>query len=281
MPSTVRRFGWQQSLRVVLAMGWSDFILKYRGSMLGYLWSLLFPLTKFVVILHVFRPFVSDSIPLYPLYLFLGIVLWEHFSLTTTACMSVLVEKSSLVQKVAFPRILLMLSVGWLHIIILSTYLLIFFMLGAWVGVPLHIGALYALVTVVQATLLGLGIGMILSSFSLKYRDVPHLWAVALQVLFWLTPIAYPHDISGPVGVAVTQFVRNFQPSLWSMLDAIIRFQPLSLLLYDIRRAVLYVETLGMPSLEHTAITTAMCAAFFLAGTAVFRWRSVYFVQEY
>ncbi|HRH93700.1 MAG TPA: ABC transporter permease [Candidatus Peribacteria bacterium] len=281
MPSSVRRFGWKQMLRVVFAMGWSDFTLKYRGSMLGYLWSLLFPLTKFVVILHVFRPFVSDSIPLYPLYLFLGIVLWEHFALTTVACMSVLVEKAQLVQKVSFPRIVLMFSVGWLHVIILSTYLLIFFAIGAWAGVPLQIGALYVVVTIVQATLLGLGIGMILSSISLKYRDVPHLWAVALQVLFWLTPIAYPHDISGPVGSAMASFARTFQPSLWSLMDAFIRFQPLSLLLYDVRRATLYVGSLGMPSLEHTAVTTAICAAFFIAGTAVFIRRSRYFLQEY
>ncbi len=276
-----RRFGWRQTLRVVLAMGWSDFTLKYRGSALGYLWSLLFPLTKFVVILHVFRPFVAGSIPSYPLYLFLGIILWEHFSLTTTACMSVLVEKASLVQKVSFPRIVLMYGVGWLHVIILATYLAIFFLFGAWAGMPVGWSALYVLVTMVQATLLGLGVGMFLSSFSLKFRDVPHLWTVSLQVLFWLTPIAYPHDISGPVGNAVAQFVKNFEPSVWSVLDAVIRFQPLSLLLYDVRRAVLYVGELGLPSLEHTIVTTAICGALFLLGAVVFLRRSAYFVQEY
>jgi ABC-2 type transport system permease protein len=262
-------------------MGWSDFTLKYRGSVLGYFWSLLFPLTKFVVILHVFRPFVAGDIPEYPLYLFLGIVLWEHFSLTTSACMSALVEKASLVQKVSFPRIVLMLGVGWLHVIILATYLAIFFLIGAAAGMPVSAGAAYALITIAQATLLALGVGMILSSFSLKFRDVPHLWTVALQVLFWLTPIAYPHDLSGPVGAAVARFVEGFQPSLWSLLDAVIRFQPLSLLLYDIRRAVLYAGTLGYPSLEHTVVTTVICAAVFAAGAAVYLRRSKYFVQEY
>lgn len=276
-----RRFGPLQTLRIVLAMGWSDFALKYRGSVLGYCWSLALPLTKFVVILHVFRPFVSESIPSYPLYLFLGIVMWEHFSLTTTACMSTLVEKASLVQKVAFPRIVLILSTGWLHMIILGTYLGIFFVVGTLFGMRLEICAAYVLVTTIQATLLALGIGMFLSSFSLKFRDIPHLWAVALQVLFWLTPIAYPHDIEGPFRLAAQRFFSGFTLSLSSVLDAIIHFQPLSLLLYDLRRSVLYAQTLGMPSAMHVASTTALCMGVFLAGMLVFRHRSRSFVQEY
>ena len=67
----VGRFTWKHALKVVLVMGWSDFVLKYRGSFLGYLWSLAGPLVKFLVILYVFGPFVSPEIPEYPLYLFL------------------------------------------------------------------------------------------------------------------------------------------------------------------------------------------------------------------
>lgn len=276
-----RTFGMLQTARIVLAMGWSDFSLKYRGSILGYCWSLALPLTKFVVILHVFRPFVSEAIPSYPLYLFLGIVIWEHFALTTTACMSTLVEKASLVQKVAFPRIVLMLSVGWLHMIILGTYVCIFFVIGWWFGLRVNIGAAYVLVTTVQATLFALGVGMFLSSFSLKFRDIPHLWTVALQVVFWLTPIAYPHDIEGPFRLAAQRFFSGFTLSLSSVLDTIIHFQPLSLLLYDLRRAVLYADTLGMPSVTHLAATSALCIGVFAVGVIVFRIRSRSFVQEY
>ena len=71
-------FGWTHSLRIVVEMGWSDFFLKYRGSVLGFLWSLAFPITRFLVILHIFRPF-TKGIEFYPLYLFLGIVVWEYF----------------------------------------------------------------------------------------------------------------------------------------------------------------------------------------------------------
>lgn len=281
MPPRERRFGLQQTLRVVCAMGWSDFTLKYRGSLLGYLWSLIVPLTKFVVILHVFRPYVGQSIPSYPLYLFLGIVLWEHFAMTTTTCMSVLLEKASLVQKVAFPRIILMFSVGWLHLIILSTYLLIFFLTGWAIGTRFTWESLYVVITVLQATLLALGVGMILSSYSLKFRDIPHLWFVILQIFFWLTPIAYPETLVGPVGESLRNFIRTFQPSLWSLLDAIIRFQPISLVLHDVRRAVLYAGSVGMPSLTHAVATTVICLLVFCAGIIIFQRRSRYFVQEY
>src|SRR3990167_9362705 len=103
----------RQMLRIVWIVGWSDFFLKYRGSVLGYVWSLLAPLAKFLVIYYVFRPFVRDTIPYYSLYLFLGIIVWEHFTVTTTHCMSVLHEKAAFVQKLPFPRILLIFIVGW------------------------------------------------------------------------------------------------------------------------------------------------------------------------
>src|SRR3989338_11677150 len=109
MPS---RFTWRHSLKVIFVMGWSDFVLKSRGSFFGYLWSLMGPLVKFLVILYVFGPYVSPEIPAYPLYLFLGVILWEHFVTTKAACIHALTEKAGIIQKLQFPRILLMLSAG-------------------------------------------------------------------------------------------------------------------------------------------------------------------------
>lgn len=280
--SVVRSASAFRWVHVVLALGWSDFLLKYRGSFLGYLWSFIVPMVKFLVILHIFRPFVGD-IPYYPLYLFLGLILWEHFSATTLACIQMPLDKSTIIKKVAFPRILLMLSVGWMHIVILSTYMCIFFLFTTLVGPGIPWSAvLYLPLVFLQASLIGVGVGMILGSYSLKYRDIPHLWNVILQIFFWLTPIAYAYQPSAPVLEDATNMIHAGIPlSLWNLFDVFIRFQPLSLLIHDARRAMLYPSTLAVPSLFHIVSFTAICVVIFVIGTCLFNRRSPYFMEEY
>lgn len=269
-------------MHVVFAMGWADFVLKYRGSALGYLWSLVVPLVKFLVMLHVFRPFVSD-IPYYPLYLFLGLILWEHFSLTTSACIGMLQDKAAIIKKVIMPRVLLILAVGWTHIIILCTYLLIFFSFCLFLGAGIPVVTLWYLpLLLVQSTFIALGIGMILSSYALKYRDIQHLWGVLLQVIFWLTPIMYAYKPDATLFSDLKTLLSGTHTlSFWSIFDIFIRFQPLSILTHDARRAFLYSAELNVPSWVHIGAFTATCAILFAAGFLVFQNRSKYFIEEY
>lgn len=278
----MQHFSVKQSARVVTALGWSDFLLKYRGSILGYVWSFIVPFVKFLVILHIFRPFVSD-IPFYPLYLFLGLLLWEHFALTTSACIHMPQDKAMIIKKVPFSRLLLMFSVGWMHLMILLTYICIFFFFCMFLGHGLSFAAfLYLPLLLFQSTLLALGVGMILGSYSLKFRDIPHLWGVILQILFWLTPIMYSYKPNAPILADIQRLLTVGLPfSIWSVFDAFIRFQPLSILIHDARRVVLYPGTLGVPSFEHMAFFTLVCAAVFAAGILVFNRRSPHFVEEY
>lgn len=278
----MQSFRFLQSARVVLALGWSDFLLKYRGSILGYLWSFIVPLIKFLVVLHVFRPFATH-IPLYPLYLFLGIVLWEHFSLLTNACIRLPQDKSLIIKKIAVPRLLLVLSTGWMHMIILVTYLCIFFLFCLIFGVGILPSAVwYVPLLLLQTSFIALGIGMVLGSYSLKFRDIEHLWNVILTILFWLTPIMYQYRPSRPLSVELQSLLQlPSVGSLWEAFDVFILFQPLSILVHDARRAMLYPDTLGVPSFVHILIFTLICTAIFALGIWVFQRRSLYFIQEY
>jgi ABC-2 type transport system permease protein len=279
MPS--RRFGVRQSISIIWTIGWSDFLLKYHGSVLGYLWSLVSPVVKFLVILHVFRPLVGDSIAMYPMYLFLGIIMWEHFSYTTSGCMNMLFEKAEVIQRVPFPRLLLVLIVGWTQAIVFATYLIVFFLFALVYQVPLDASSVYMLLIVVQMTLLALGIGMILSAWSLKYRDIGHLWAVGLQVLFWLTPIVYGYTMQRSflrdLVHSATQLENLF--SLEWILRMFIQFQPLSVLINDARRAML--GTSGTPTVIHALAFTVLCGGIFAVGAWIFVRRSKSFIQEY
>lgn len=270
-----------QGIVTVCALGWSDFKLKYRASILGYFWSLVNPLVKFIVILFIFGPYVSPSVPQYPLYLFLGIIIWEHFATTTTACMNMLFEKSQIIRHLPFPRILLILSVGWTNLIIFTTHGFIF-LLFAWSrGAALSFSTLYLVVIAIQMTLLALGVGMLLASYALRYRDLSHLWTVMVQILFWLTPVMYPYTSEVPVLTRLGLLFRGEgSPSPMTLIRFCIEAQPLSIIINDARRATLYAVH-SMPTLAHIIGVTLVCCAIFFAGVALFRRRSPFFPQEY
>lgn len=279
-PVPSHRFTIAQCVRIVLAVGWSDFVLKYRGSMLGYFWSLLGPLVKFLVILHIIGPFVDISH--YPLYLFLGIIIWEHFAVTSTSCMSMLYEKESLVKKLKFPRILLVFITGWTNMIIFFTHLLIFVVFAWWGDVRFAFVDLYVLVILLQMTLIALGTGMVLGSYSLKYRDVQHLWQIVTQVLFWLTPILYAYKPKMSLHEAFVNALgglTHLSPGQW--VDLFIYFQPLSILVHDARRVLLSDNLGDVPSLSHAIVFTAICMVGFLWAARLFTRRSKDFIQEY
>jgi len=277
-----RRFTFRQSLLTVIVVGWHDFLLKYHGSVLGYLWSLIGPIVKFLVIYYVTRPFVGGGIENYPLYLFLGIILFEHFSNTTLGCVGMLFNKESMVSKIAFPRILLPLMVGWTNLVVFLTYFLIFVVFSVFHGVYPTWSYAWLPVILLQMTLIALGIGMMLSAYSLKYRDIEHLWSLVLYVLFWLTPIFYAHPSEGPLWKSLLRFIDGFgYPTLTRFFDGFVQFQPLSILMLDSRRILLYSATAGVPSAVHVIGFTFLCFVMFWCGARVFQYRSNYFIEEY
>lgn len=277
-----RQFTLLHSIRVALAVGWSDFVLKYRGSVLGWLWSLIGPLVKFGVILFIFEPYVEGMIPMYRLYLFLGIIIWEHFSVTTSSCMSMLFDKASIIQRLPFPRVLLIFAAGWTNAIVLATHLAVFWFYCWWTKAEVAWSSVYLPISIVEMTLLALGVGMLLSAYSLKYRDIPHLWNIALQILFWLTPIMYlpPLKLTALSGaIEAVQTIGTH--TVGGLTRTFIGSQPLSVIMHDARRSILYPDLWGVPTTAHTIGTLIVCLTVFLLGLAVFQRRQAFFAQEY
>ena len=191
-------------------------------------------------------------------------------------------EKASIIQRLPFPRVLLIFAVGWTNIIVFLTHMIVLGFFCTWLGLDWTWHATYLLVTVAEMTLLALGIGMMLSAYSLKYRDVPHLWGILTQILFWLTPIMYPPAQSGgPVSSGAVSLLTTSNASLGGLLHFFIDAQPLSLVIHDARRTVLYPDLWGVPTFGHTAGTLLVCGAIFFIGLVIFRCRQDSFIQEY
>jgi ABC-2 type transport system permease protein len=182
-------------LDLIRELAITDFKLKYQGSVAGYLWSLAKPLMVFGVLYLVFNVFVriGASIPHYPLYLLLGVILWGYFAEATTVGMGSVVGKGDMIRKVYFPRIVLIISSSISALITLFLNLLIvflFMLLARLIPNPWQIFIFF--VIVIELYVLTLGLSLILSSLFVKYRDIGHIWEVLIQVLFYATPIIYP-----------------------------------------------------------------------------------------
>ena len=175
----------------------TDFKLRFFGSVLGYLWQLIRPLMLFGVLYTVFTQIVrlGSGVELYPVALLLGIVMFTFFSEATGGALSSLVDREALIRKVDFPRLAVPLSAvltALMNVALNLIAVLVFLVLAGgsirltWLEVPFLIAALAVFTA---------GLGMLLSALFVRYRDIKPIWEVALQILFYGTPIFYPIDI--------------------------------------------------------------------------------------
>jgi len=179
---------------LVRELALTDFKLKYQGSVLGYLWSLVKPLMTFLVLYFVFtRIFrIGGSIAHYPVYLLIGIVLWEFFSeITSTSILSIVIN-GDLIRKIYFPRIVLVISQGMTGLMTFVLNFLVAIIFLVFLGVSLHITSILTLFLIFELFILTVGISFILSALFVRFRDISHIWEVLMMVAFYATPILYP-----------------------------------------------------------------------------------------
>ncbi|PIP31008.1 LPS ABC transporter [bacterium (Candidatus Howlettbacteria) CG23_combo_of_CG06-09_8_20_14_all_37_9] len=181
-------------ISLIKELALTDFKLKYQGSVLGYLWSLVKPLMLFLVLYVVFTRFlkIGGSIEYYPTYLLLGVVMWGFFTEITATSLDAIVCRGDLIRKIYFPRIVLVISRGITSFITFILNLLVVLIFILIIGIPLHLKALLFPLVILELFILSIGIALILSSLFVKFRDLAHIWEVVLQALFYATPILYP-----------------------------------------------------------------------------------------
>jgi ABC-2 type transport system permease protein len=172
----------------------ADFKLKYQGSVFGYLWSLMKPLAIFGVLYLVFSVFVriGSDIPNYPVYLLLGIVLWNYFAESTVNGMRAIVDKGDLIRKVYFPRIMILLASSLSALITLVLNLLIVAVFLLFAHTDQSWQSFGFLFLILELYLLSVGISLFLGALFVRFRDFAYIWEVALQLLFYASAIIYP-----------------------------------------------------------------------------------------
>lgn len=200
----------------------TDFKLRYQGSVLGYLWSLLKPLMLFAILYVVFIHFLKfgSGIAHYPVYLLLGIVMWTFFTEATTQGMQAIVSRGDLIRKINFPKYIIVISGTISALINLVLNLLVVLVFVLINGVDLHWSALYLPVAIFELYVFSLAVAFLLAAFYVKYRDISHIWEVFLQGAFYATPILYPVSMVAAQSVLAAKVLLVINPVAQVVQDA-------------------------------------------------------------
>lgn len=166
--------------------------LRYRGTVLGYLWSLLNPVLMMIVYSIVFSYIVRIGVKNYPIFLLCALLPWGFFSTSLTAASSSIVDNFNLINKVYFPREIFPVSVifaNLLHLIISMIILIVFLSFTQTISILPIFTLPFAIIAHVVFTI---GISLLLSCLTVFYRDIKHILEIVMVIWFYATPIVYP-----------------------------------------------------------------------------------------
>jgi len=175
----------------------SDIRIKYKGSALGLLWSMLNPAFTLGIYYLVFSVVLKNGYPNYVIFLFSGLIVWNMFQNAVFSATGVIVDRAGLVKKVSFPReILPLASVGsaviyfLIQMVVLIIFLFVFHHAPEWnmlAILPITFASLY---------LFAAAVSIVMSAFTVYMRDMKHLMEVLLQLWFWMSPVVYSYSNS-------------------------------------------------------------------------------------
>jgi len=188
--TTLKRFRYLLFLMVK-----RDFVTRYRRSVLGVLWSLLNPLLMMLVLTMVFSTLFRHDIENFMVYLLSGRIIYDFFSESTTQAMNSVINNAGIIKKVYVPKWIFpvtrvvssLVNLGFSFI----AFLLVFFITRA----PFHWTIFLVPIPIIYLFIFAMGVGMVLSSIAVFFRDISHLYGVAMVLLMFLTPIFWPVSI--------------------------------------------------------------------------------------
>ena len=187
--------------KFVFSMVAREFRSRYQGSLLSYLWAILTPVLTIAIYLGVFSLVMRGRFPgaddplSYGLFLCTGILVWGFFAEVVSKSQAVFVDSANLLKKMNFPRITLPIIVllsGMINFALVgAVFIVLLLVLGRFPGAAVL--AFVPLLAIQQGFAIGLGI--LLGTLHVFFRDIGQLWLVVVNLWFWLTPIVYHVDI--------------------------------------------------------------------------------------
>jgi ABC-2 type transport system permease protein len=235
---------------LVLTLVARELKVRYRRSIIGFLWTMLQPLLMMLVFYVVFSELFRFQMANYPVYALAGILFWNFFSQSIVASMNSLRGNAVLLQKLPVPKAVFPLATvisGVVNLLfaLVPTLLIVWFFEGS-----LSPALLFLPVSILLAALFTLGAGLLLSPLAVFFSDVVELIGVLLTVLMYLTPIFYPKEI------------------LPAKVRWVVRFNPVRSILEVFRDPIHQGK---VPPLAHLAVCVGIAALALIVGGIAFR----------
>lgn len=226
-----------------------DIQLKYRNSMLGVLWSMLNPLLMTIVISIVFMTIFKSDIAYFPAYVMAGRIIYQFFAESTESALSSIQANGSLIRKIYVPKYFFPLSRVCSSFVTTFISLIPFGLLMVVMEVPFRWTCLLFFIPLLYLLGISMGVGLLLSSINIFFRDIKYLYSIFLTVVMYLSPIFYP------ISIIPDDFL------------VIIKFNPLFIIMKMFRDMVLYAT---MPSVYDHLISILYVLVVGTLGLFVF-----------
>lgn len=223
-----------------------DFVAQYKQTILGPLWFVLQPILTALMFYLIFGRIASiPTQGIHPfLFYFSGLTLWGYFSDVFTKCSNTFVGNSALFGKVYFPRLTVPMSIvisglyKWMIQTIVLVGVMIWFNIAGMDHIKLHWSLAFVPLYLFLLAMLGLGLGILFSSLTTKYRDLSFMLTFGVQLLMYGTPIIYPLSFTSGI-------FRN-----------VLEWNPLSAILENFRYALFSVGVFDVRGLVYAAVFT-------------------------
>lgn len=248
----------------------TDFKLRYQGSALGYLWSLLKPLFLFVILYVVFGYFLrfGEGIPHYSIYLLLGVVLWGFFVEATVQGLQAIVGRGDLIRKINFPKYIIVISGTVSALINLLLNLVVIMVFVFLSGVDVTKEVLWLPLILIELYVFALALAFFLAALYVKLRDISYIWEIGLQAAFYATPVIYP----------ITMVLDKSQ-----LAASIMLLNPVAQIIQDARNVLVTPATTTMWELNSgylVAIPFIIVAITALGSIIYFKRNAAYFAEN-
>ena len=249
----------------------TEFKLRYQGSTLGYLWSLLKPLFTFIILYLVFVYFlrIGSDIPHWPVALLLGIVLWNFFAEVTNNGLGAIVGRGDVIRKINFPKYVIVIASSisafinlLLNLVVISVFMIIS-------GVGLSVSALLSPLFILEIFIFAIGLALILSALYVRLRDLNYIWEIIMQALFYASAVIYP------ISIVLDQSTQ---------IAKLILMNPVSQAIQDTRHVLINSNNPTLYTITDNwlwyLIPLAIVAVTAVFGIWIFKKRSPYFAEN-
>lgn len=172
-----------------------NFSSRYKDSYLGILWSVISPLLSMIVLTIVFSTLFNRRIENYPVYLLSGRLIYRYFSGTCNSAMSVLRANNNILLQKNVPKYIFILATLISESIDFLICLVLLFLIMIVTGAQFYYTMPLAIIPLIPLVIMTAGASLILSVFSVYYRDVIYLWSIISQIIMYASALFYPVDI--------------------------------------------------------------------------------------